>query len=63
MTAKPAFPLSGKKPRRRNRRRVLFHFILFTLLGVLMLAGGVYGRVRLSARERRGPAIGACTKE
>ena len=47
MTTKPAFPSGGKKIKRRNRRRVLFHFILFVTLGVLLLVGGIYGQVRL----------------
>ena len=52
MTVKPDFPQLGKKKfRRRNGRRVLFHFVLFTLLGALMLAGGIYGRICLKGVE------------
>ena len=48
MTEKKAFPASlTRKPKRRNARRVLFHFVLFTALGVLLLAGGVFGQTEL----------------
>lgn len=49
MTEKKPFsaPVSGRKPRRRRSQRVLFHFVLFTALGVFLLAGGLFGRVQL----------------
>ena len=49
MTEKKAFPAAvhGKKHHRRNARRVLFHFVLFAVLGIFLLAGGIFGRVQL----------------
>lgn len=49
MTKKLPFngPFEQKKHKRRNAKRVLFHFVLFAVLGVLMLTGGVYGRIKL----------------
>ncbi len=48
MTQKIAFSGPFDKPRQRRRgRRILFHFILFTLLGVALLALGVTGAVQL----------------
>ena len=46
MTEKVPFP-ARKRPKRRNARRVLFHFVLFAVLGALLLAGGVFGRAQL----------------
>ena len=53
MTEKKPFPgLPGKKKRRRrNARRVLFHFILFAVLGVLLVGVGTYGRIQLKKAE------------
>ena len=34
-------PSTKKKHYRRNERRVLFHFVLFTALAVLLIAGGI----------------------
>ena len=50
MTEKIPFsaPSRGRrKPRRRNSRRVLLHFILFAVLGVFLLAGGIFGQTQL----------------
>lgn len=48
MTEKKTLPASlTRKPKRRNAKRVLFHFVLFALLGVLLLAGGIFGQGKL----------------
>ena len=50
MTEKANFPdLVRKKPKHRGKKRVLFHFVLFTLLGALLIAGGIYGNGKLRA--------------
>ena len=50
MTEKIPFesPAGKKKHHRRNERRVLFHFVLFTALAVLLIAGGIFGRIQLN---------------
>ena len=48
MTTKSEFPAPKKsRVKHRNGKRVLFHFVLFLLLGVLLLVGGLYGRSEL----------------
>ena len=44
--------LPFKEPRRAHKRRnntgrLTFHFVLFALLGVMLLSLGAYGRVKL----------------
>ena len=55
MTEKiPFSPQTDKRTRhRRNANRVLFHFILFTVLALLLLGVGIYGRVQLNRIEER----------
>ena len=50
MTEKIPFekPAGKTKHHRRNERRVLFHFVLFTALAVLLIAGGIFGRIQLN---------------
>lgn len=50
MTQKLPFQEPFRRSRRRsNTRRLLFHFVLFTLLGAALIAMGVFGRVQLHA--------------
>ena len=50
MTQKIPFEKTAgkKKHHRRNERRILFHFVLFTALAVLLIAAGIYGRIQLN---------------
>ena len=50
MTEKLPFAAPPRaKRRRRNAKRVLFHFVLFAVLGAVLLASGIFGRVKLKA--------------
>ena len=48
MTQKLPFKEPGRAHKRRNNTgRLTFHFVLFALLGVMLLSLGAYGRVKL----------------
>lgn len=49
MTQKMTFNGPFDKPRKRKNhgRRLLFHFVLFTILAVFLISTGTYGRVKL----------------
>ncbi len=51
ITEKRAFqdPFPKKKIRHRESKRVLFHFVLFTLIGAVLLGTGIFGRMQLKA--------------
>ena len=48
MTQKLPFKEPGRAHKRRNNTgRLTFHFVLFALLGVMLLSLGAYGRIKL----------------
>ena len=51
MTKKqPGIDLLPRKKRRAGEKRILWHIVLFGMLGILLLAGGLYGREALHRR-------------